>query len=66
MEHWPLVAMFLKTLFDFSLRIWHALRGVESINDIPVHVPKQQVFKNTAIGIAALRCSSTNRLYDTV
>ena len=45
-----LEAIFLKTLFCFSLFIWHTSIGVESIKYIPGFFPKFN-FKNEISGI---------------
>jgi hypothetical protein len=42
--------------------MWHALIGVESMNETPVHSPKQHIFRKIAIGMVAFCCSSTKRL----
>jgi hypothetical protein len=50
----PVVATPLKTLF-LDIRLFLQTRiGVESTNEIQVHSPKQQVFKNKVIGIQTL------------
>jgi len=48
MEHLPFVAIPLITRLVCSLLVWLTLNGVELINEIPVHFPKQHIFKNTA------------------
>ncbi len=62
----PVLAMPLNTLFLLMRLFLHTLTGVESMNEIPVHLPRQQVFKNRAIGIKLDCISSVNLLYETV
>ena len=62
----PSVAIPLKTLLAYLLRLWHTGIIVESTNVMPVHLPKaprlrkNMSWKNTRLS------NSTKRLYDTV
>jgi hypothetical protein len=62
----PVVATSLKTLFLLIRLFLQTLIGVESTKEIPVQLPKQQVFANIVMGNKVDCISSTNRLYDTV
>jgi hypothetical protein len=66
MVDFPAVAMPENTLFLVIGLFLQALMEVESTKEIPVHSPKQHVFKNTVIGRQTLFASSTNRSYDKV
>ena len=65
MEHLPLCAMPLNTLWICILWFLHTLRGVLSTKLMPVHFPSSTFLMNRAKGMAISFSSSTNRLYET-
>ena len=65
MEHLPLCAMPLNTLWTCILWFRHTLRGVLSAKLMPVHLPSSTFLMNSARGMATSFSSSTNRLYET-
>gem|GEM_PF-5402927 len=50
---------------SFSRFIWQGLNGVGSIDEMPVHRPKQSVFSIIAITATDFCYSSTKQLYET-
>ena len=62
MEHLPLCAMPLNTLWICILWFLHTLRGVLSTKLMPVHFPSSTFLMNRAKGMAISFSSSTNRL----
>ena len=66
MVDFPILAISLKTLLHLIRLFLQALIGVESIKEMPVHLPKQQVFMYKVKGKILDCISSTKRLYETV
>ena len=62
MLHCPFVASPCITRWECSRLIWHALKGVESMKEIPVHWPRHWVLKKATKGSRCLFESSTKRL----
>ena len=62
MEHLPLCAMPLNTLWICILWFLHTLSGVLSTKLMPVHLPSNTFFINKAKGTATCFSSSTKRL----